>query len=137
MSTRRPRRNRRNLRQTLNEAPQGNIPTHHELAPIKDYLLECLRGAEKAFNQEDYDLAISFLTRAIEVTPDKAEFWSFRGTCWSAVGNIDQAIADQSRAIGLGSVDISRHSGESRNPGALESRHRSHSGYSGFPLSPE
>ena len=37
----------------------------------------------------------------------------------------------------LGSVDISRHSGESRNPGALESRHRSHSGYSGFRLSPE
>ena len=37
----------------------------------------------------------------------------------------------------LGSVDISRHSGESRNPGALESRHRSHSGYSGFPLSRE
>ena len=38
---------------------------------------------------------------------------------------------------GLGSVDISRHSGESRNPGALESRYRSHSGYSGFPLSRE
>ena len=37
----------------------------------------------------------------------------------------------------LGSVDISRHSGESRNPGALKSRYRSHSGYSGFPLSRE
>ena len=39
--------------------------------------------------------------------------------------------------ISLGPVDISRHSGESRNPGALESRHRSHSGHSGFPLSRE
>ncbi len=37
----------------------------------------------------------------------------------------------------LGSVDIFSHSRESGNPGALESRHRSHSGYSGFPLSRE
>ena len=79
MQDRRSRRNRRNLRQTLNDAPGETIPPHHPLAPIRDYLLECLQGAEKAFNQEDYDLAISFLTRALEVTPDKAEIWSFRG----------------------------------------------------------
>ena len=49
---------------------------------------------------------------------------------------VDEDYPDKERIV-LGSVDISRHSGESRNPGALESRHRSHSGYSGFPLSPE
>ena len=39
--------------------------------------------------------------------------------------------------LSLGSVDISSRSRESGNLGALESRHRSHSGYSGFPLSRE
>ena len=101
MSSQRPRPNRRNLRNTFNQASEGTIPPDHSLAPVRDYLLECLQGAEKVFDQEDYDIAISFLTRAIEINPSKAEFWSFRGTCWNSVGDVTQAIADQSRAIGL------------------------------------
>ena len=57
---------------------------------------ECLQGPMRAFDEEDYDLAISFFTRAIEIAPNRAELWSLRGTCWGEIGDFDQAISDQS-----------------------------------------
>ena len=97
MRSQRTKRNRRNLQQTPDEAKEQTITPENPLAEVRDYLLECLQGATSAFDEKDYDLAISFLTRAIEIVPDKAEFWSFRGSCWGQIGNLSQAISDQSR----------------------------------------
>ena len=86
-----------------------------------DFVLEI--ASRSTGRRDTVDKRISYAALGIE------EYWRFDET-----GQFHGARLAGDR---LGSVDISRHSGESRNPGALESRHRSHSGYSGFPLSPE
>jgi len=51
------------------------------------------------FKKGDYDLALQFLTRAIELNPHQSDFFVGRCGIYQKKGNLDAAIQDCSRAI--------------------------------------
>ncbi len=53
------------------------------------------------YNKQDYDHAAAEFTRALELVPDQAEYWRWRGWCYNWQGDHDRAIADYTRAIQL------------------------------------
>ncbi len=54
-----------------------------------------------AFEHEDYQAAIISFTRAIELCPDYADAYHYRGICYERLGDYENALADFQRSIAL------------------------------------
>ena len=59
-----------------------------------------LRGI-LALQQEDFHVAIDWLSRALALGPPQAAMYSNRGIAWQRLGQLQQAIADYDQAIAL------------------------------------
>lgn len=61
-------------------------------------------GAE-SYNRGEYDAAISYFSKAIELKPNDADIYHIRGLLYYATGEYDRAIADYDKAIDLNPND--------------------------------
>lgn len=59
------------------------------------------RGAARYWQKSDFDGAITDYTRAIELDPEDAEAYNYRGFAHLYNGDIDKAIADYTKAIDI------------------------------------
>jgi tetratricopeptide (TPR) repeat protein len=55
--------------------------------------------AMKAINSKKWDIAISELNKAIELNPNDAKLYRFRGAVYASIGNHDNAIKDYNKAL--------------------------------------
>ncbi|GHV09170.1 hypothetical protein AGMMS50229_18820 [Campylobacterota bacterium] len=63
------------------------------------------RGKD-AFDQGNYEEAIALFTQAIEIDPNNADAYLFRGISYGALGDHPKAIADYTRAIEIDPSDV-------------------------------
>lgn len=59
------------------------------------------RGLIRSHSQEDFEGAIADFSRAIELDPDRAETYNYRGTSYFWLKEFQKALADYNRAIEL------------------------------------
>ena len=66
---------------------------------------ECVELAIERFNNEDYSAAMRLCDRAIELEPENCGGHSMRAIVNQGLGNLEEAIADYTRAIELAPDD--------------------------------
>lgn len=59
------------------------------------------RGLIRSHSQEDFEGAIADFSRAIELDPDRAETYNYRGTSYFWLKQFQKALADYNRALDL------------------------------------
>ncbi|MBF0481529.1 MAG: tetratricopeptide repeat protein [Desulfovibrionaceae bacterium] len=74
-------------------------PANHDASASGKTAEDFIASGRANYAARNYDQAIADLTKAIEMKPDSAVAYKFRGNAWSGKGNRDQAIADLTKAI--------------------------------------
>ena len=81
---------------TVTENPARTGRLKRELARTYVY-----RGAARYWRKGEFDNAITDYTEAVELDPEYAEVYNYRGFAYLNNGDIDKAIADYTKAIGI------------------------------------
>lgn len=59
------------------------------------------RGIIRSYSEQDYQGAIEDYSKSLNLDPDNAETYNYRGTAYFRLGNYQKALLDFDRAIGL------------------------------------
>jgi len=86
--------------------------------------------ADEYFFQNDYNKAIKYYTKAIELDPDNAEYYNNRGASYNWINEYEKAVADHSKAIELEPDTAKYYSERGKNYDWLNEYEKANADYS-------